>query len=267
MKTIIETTLLIGAVGLLQWHGGWFWYHQTGITGVVFSVLIEIAALLLWYQPESNNTLPALICSALVVAGPFYKISEPLLQGTATATTTLSSTNDRITALKESITDDKATLKDYRDNSKDRGGWLPAMNRIDARKATDNATLQTLLKQRATTQQTATLQWLTYTTIVIQAIGLLFLQLTQIKIIRSWRPVKNADTREPETPSNATNDKVQQVINAVLAGKYQGANLFTVRNIIATEGVRHEHVKAAFDIMVNKQQMNKTGNRYILSNK
>lgn len=287
----IETTILIGTICLLQWHGGWFWYNQIGWTGVVSSVLVEITALYLWYRRGFWNTTAALIGSLIIIGGPLYNVASPLATTTVAASADLTGVQQQIQTARNEITQRTETLNTYQKNSEERGGWLPAMNRQNEKLDTARERLNGLLNKQSRLQHTTQLQWLTIAAISLQALFLIFLQTAQITIARRWGNTRNATpkpkttaTQQPATVArNVTatpatekppvqqgwtekdEARTQQVINSVLAKKYQGKDC-TVRNIIATEKVRHKHVVAAFDRMRESGHATKVGNKYTLVN-
>ena len=283
----IETTILIGTIGLLQWHGGWFWYNQIGWTGVLSSVLVEITALYLWYRRGFWNTTAALIGSLIIIGGPLYNVASPLATTSVAASADLIGVQQQIQAARNEIIQGTDTLNTYLKNSEQRGGWLPAMNRQNEQLDAARARLNTLLNKQGSLQRTTQLQWLTIAAISLQALFLIFLQTAQIAIARRWgnarnvtpKPINTATQRPATVARNVTatpepakhpvqpgwtaddEAKALQVRDAVLAKKYQGAD-FTVRNIIDTEKVRHKHVKAAFDQMVIDGLVERNGNKH-----
>ena len=85
MAQAAAVVVLVGSVTLLQWHSVQFWVAQVGLTGVGFSLLLDILGLWLWYQRTVMTRGLGVLASALVLAGPVYWVATPVLDQSARA--------------------------------------------------------------------------------------------------------------------------------------------------------------------------------------
>jgi hypothetical protein len=79
-RKITAALLLIGGIGLLQYHAILFWTAAVDpLTGWAWSLLLECAALWCWshHRAAIRWGLGA-VATVLVLAGPLYQVAKPL---------------------------------------------------------------------------------------------------------------------------------------------------------------------------------------------
>lgn len=145
MKTsfsrFFTVTLLLGCLFLLQLHGIFFWKKTVGWSGVVWSLLLDVMLVWLWIRPGLFEKLLGLIVCGLTLSGPFYEVGEPLLREINEvleyeAMALKKYEADKLLnvqkeeALENEIELLQASLLVYQQNSKQRAGWLPAIEAV-----------------------------------------------------------------------------------------------------------------------------------------
>ena len=121
-RRVAAVLVVTASVGLLQVHGMQFWIEHAGKTGVVWSLTLEISAVYLWLH---RAILPALLASALLVAGPLYQVASPALEQARKAEFTAVERVGEENKIKQL----ESSLLQYERNSEKRIGWA---GRIDA---------------------------------------------------------------------------------------------------------------------------------------
>src|SRR5690554_5107948 len=126
-STVALVGILIGSITLLQIHAISFWQQYVGTIGFAWSILLEATALWLWYQPRMAYRTLALLASVLVLLGPIHHVSEPLIEELTVSAPRESARLARIESLREERTLVVESLQTFRQNSRERSGWLPAI--------------------------------------------------------------------------------------------------------------------------------------------
>lgn len=115
--------VIVISTTLIQYHSMKFWLGITGYIGILWSASIEISMLWLWYENRLTFIRCALIL--LLLFGPWMQISKPILT-TARAKT---AAENQIATKREQIKVLKDSLKRYENNSANRTGWAPLINK------------------------------------------------------------------------------------------------------------------------------------------
>lgn len=131
---LITTTVLLGSVTLLQWHGIKFWQEKVGSHGWAWSLLLEFIALWLWYQRSVGFMLLALVASVLTLSGPVYQVAKPTFVQSYDVANQHESNKAKLSSLESEKKRLIEQLSTYQENSIKRTGWLEpitaANNRI-----------------------------------------------------------------------------------------------------------------------------------------
>ncbi len=200
LAAIYPTLLLVGGVALIQYHAIAFWSDAVDpVTGWAWSILLELVALWLWYE---RHTRPlAFIATLLVLSGPLYQVSAPLVKAIAENATESASEPQRVALLREAIAQDEASLQTFLENSQARSGWLPAIEAARASLDEKREQLRELL-----TRSAETLPWQQVAVIVLQAVALVLIQISNVLAItalsRLWMETANTTAwkRTRKTP-------------------------------------------------------------------
>lgn len=182
--------LLIGGVGLIQYHAIAFW--STAIepaTGWAWSVLLELIALWMWYRPRTR--LLASVTTALVLSGPLYQVTSPLVQEFTHNASEKASEPARASLLREAIAAEEKALQTFLANSAERSGWLPAIEQARESLDSKRTKLQSLL-----TPERQARPWQQVAVMVMQAVALVLIQISNVLAIRTIAVHK----RETTTP-------------------------------------------------------------------
>ncbi len=115
--------LLLGCIVLLQYHSIQFWREVDALTGPVFSVLLEGTALWLWFDRRRAYRVAGGITTLLLLAGPLYVLSAPLVAEWQAVAAGGVAQGDRRAVLDREIAALELELATYRANSKARRGW------------------------------------------------------------------------------------------------------------------------------------------------
>jgi|GEM_PF-5480247 len=136
--------LLFLSIVVLQIHGIAFWIKHTGNTGVLWSLLLEGAALWFWSRRTVALMLLGVGASLLTLVGPLYEVGYKPLNEAWEVHAVLSTAPDKEAKLKaaheakrKALEDEKEvlieSLKTYQSNSQSRAGWLGSIERTTER--------------------------------------------------------------------------------------------------------------------------------------
>ena len=158
----IPMTLVVGCIGLLQWHSIEFWSNQVdSSTGWAWSILLEAVGMWLWYRKGRTSQCLAVVASGLLLVGPLYVVAEPVVDALQTARESrelarqaeaarIQDAQKRSAALKAAKAERERAraqaipvlereiqtlenqLQVFLQNSTDRSGWLPAIEKTQA---------------------------------------------------------------------------------------------------------------------------------------
>lgn len=206
-KNIITGLVLAGCIGILQWHGIQFWAaHVSHATGWAWSLMLEGAGLWLWW---TGRRALGVCASALLLIGPLYVVSVPLLADLGRAEHADSARERLIPAAEARISSLERELEAFLSNSGKRAGWLPPIEAAQSRLDAARADLGRLYVERP---EAGGLGWRTRAVIVLQAIALVLFQISAIFSIcelAKFRPVAlqplAASGRFPRGPDTKVN--------------------------------------------------------------
>lgn len=180
LKNLPALALLLGALVLMQHHAMAFWSQYAGDMGVLWSLLLEGAALWLWAQRSLAKNALALVASVLVLAGPLYQVSAPALaqyQQSQAAPEAHAKQEQSLLAQREALS---ASLATYNANSSTRAGWAGRIDSAQAQLAEVNAKLGMLYSQKA-----EPFVWQSLVVVGMQLCALLIFQVLIVLCIRS----------------------------------------------------------------------------------
>lgn len=171
--------LLIGGIGLLQWHSIAFWSaHVDRATGWAWSLLLEGVALWLWSDARTMRRLLAVVATVLLLAGPLYQVSSPLFLEAVSIERSATANTARRDALEAEIASLESSLTAFLANSQKRVGWA---ERIDRTQAALDAARRELAELIATTAASPQrLEWQRQAVIVMQAAALVLIQVANV---------------------------------------------------------------------------------------
>lgn len=151
MKTIFNSaalmavpiTVLAFGIGILQWHGVAFWAGAAGPeTGWAVSLALELAALWLWFQRRFFTRALGALATVLLLAGPLYALSAPVLAEWQMLTGRAQSDRAEAALLSGEIASLEKSLAIYLDNSKTRLGWFGSITESEQALQTRRARLR-----------------------------------------------------------------------------------------------------------------------------
>jgi hypothetical protein len=256
--------LLAGGIALIQWHAIAFWSNAIDqATGWAWSVLLELIALWLWYRPRTR--LLAFITTALVLSGPLYQVTRPLVQEFTYTAAESASEPARASLLREAIAAEEKALHTFLANSAERSGWLPAIEQARASLNGKRAELQSLL-----TPARHAIPWQQVAVMVMQAIALVLIQISNVLAIRTiadheretaspqtrkQKPRQRETPRPPRTPKSSHEPDVEQVQAALQ--KHLSAEGVSARAFAARHGFRPRDLS----LVLHDQENRKAGKR------
>jgi nitrogen fixation-related uncharacterized protein len=184
MPMFVPVAILIGCIGLLQWHSIQFWRQQVDPhTGWAWSLLLEAAALWLWYRPGGMTRILGAIASLLLLAGPIYHVGQPVVKAWQSAEHADDARLQTRQLLQTSITALEQRLKSYLATAQKRSGWLPAIARTEAELATARTQLARLYAEDP--QATAGQQSTRYFIVAMQLLALVLYQTVGVLAVLS----------------------------------------------------------------------------------
>ena len=134
LRPLATGVLLAGCIGLLQYHSVQFWVERTGSpVGVAWSLLLEGAALWLWSDRRPTRRLLGAVATLLLLAGPLYQVSAPLLDEGGHAERQAVAARERQSDLAGEIKTLDTALAAYLANSASRQGWVARIDHTQAR--------------------------------------------------------------------------------------------------------------------------------------
>ena len=147
------------------------------LTGWAWSLLLEAAALWCWSHPRfAVRWGMGAVATVLVLAGPLYQVSAPLVAEHMQVDTTA----QERTVLQTEIAGLESALATYLANSERRVGWA---GRIDDTQAKLDAARAEL--RRLATAAPQRMEWQRQAIIAMQAIALVLFQLLNVVMIRT----------------------------------------------------------------------------------
>lgn len=200
-RQLSALVLLIAAIGLMQYHAIMFWSeHVDKATGWAWSLLLEGSALWLWSSQKMAHRMLAAVATLLVLAGPLYQVSAPLISEWQATDRGAVANVERTAALTAEISSLETALNTYLNNSATRQGWA---QRIDATQARLDAARTELQAVITATAQPQRLSWQRQAVIAMQAIALVLFQILGVITIRTLAnalQAKNPHREEKHRP-------------------------------------------------------------------
>ncbi|MBU0499522.1 MAG: hypothetical protein KJ558_07060 [Gammaproteobacteria bacterium] len=179
-----------------------FWTGVVGKPGIAWALVMEAVALFLWYR---GNRLMAVLASLIVITGPLYVLSYPVLSESIEKGVNAA----LIIESRAEIASLESSLTQYQGNSGRRSGWA---DRIDqARRRLDEARgeLRDLLQQERGKRQG--FQRVIVVSLQVAAVILMMVaQILAVSDLRKWfrpafRPIETAENPPDSGRGTATN--------------------------------------------------------------
>lgn len=197
-RNITALILLVAAIGLMQYHAILFWSeHVDQATGWAWSLLLEGAALWLWSSRHMAQRALALVATVLVLAGPLYQVSAPLIAEWQATDRGAVANVERRAALAAEITSLETALNAYLNNSATRQGWAQRIDATQARLDTARSELQGVIAAAA---EPVRLSWQRQAVIGMQAIALVLFQIMGVIAIRTLAVAYQVKASDPQAP-------------------------------------------------------------------
>ena len=189
MNRVIPAALLVTGLALMQFHSIAFWSEAVGpLTGWAFSLQLEAAALWLWFSPRRAHRALGAVATLLLLAGPVYQVTAPVIEAQTAAVSGVSQAADRRAVLLAEIGAIEASLATYRKNSESRQGWFGLIEQAEADLSARRGELAAV--QAAQFAAPVRMAWQAQAVLLMQALALVLFQLANVLAIRalSLRP-------------------------------------------------------------------------------
>jgi len=188
---------------LMQWHSVAFWLEYTGYTGVGFSLALEVVALWLWWK---RQTMLAVVASALLVGGPLFQLSAPVME-----TLTRNNTNQvLVSSYENEIKQLTHSLIQYDSNSNKRIGWSSRIDRAQQDLSDARTKLRGLLSVKSSETSTRL-----YLIVLMQALALLIIMRSQIIAVKELPFITENGSKQPKDSKQKTIKESQPVTKVV----------------------------------------------------
>ncbi|MFP4131285.1 MAG: hypothetical protein ACLFVF_04110, partial [Thiohalospira sp.] len=192
----LAAVILIGCTAVIQYHAIQFWTAQVDpVTGWAWSLLLEAVALWLWWRRGIIRAL-ALLASLLVMAGPVYHVSAPLVEELHQGAHADDTREARLDALDQRIEAQKAALERFLENSENRAGWLPAIEDARAELADARQAKAELMSEA----ENAGMAWREQAIIVMQAVALMLFQVVGVLAVTRLSQLRGGDAHPRTAP-------------------------------------------------------------------
>jgi len=146
MRLAPPILIVLGGIGILQYHSMQFWAAHTDThIGWAWSLLIELTSLWLWYQPLVSSRLLGAVASILMLVAPLYLLASTGMQNMDADQGKSLAQQSRIHLLQSNLEQHSKTLGVYLENSRDRSGWAHEINQVQGMIQHDQAELQDAL--------------------------------------------------------------------------------------------------------------------------
>jgi hypothetical protein len=204
LRTLPPLPLLILplAVTLLQWHSVPFWQAQVGVwPGLGWSVLLELISLWLWFRPGRRWWRPlAWATTALLLAGPLYQVSDPLVREIVALRQANGAFSAQIGAVQAEVAEAERSLDRYQRLSLDgRFGWQGHIDQAQASLAARRVDLETLRAAQADAETAARLNWRRVGKVGGQLLSLVIFQAAILLAIRTLADAVHAHANAVQT--------------------------------------------------------------------
>jgi hypothetical protein len=206
-----------------------FWQSQVGFwPGLGWSVLLELISLWLWFRPGRRWWRPlAWATTALLLAGPLYQVSDPLVREIVALRQADGAFSAQIAAIQAEEAEVERSLDRYQRLSLGgRFGWQGHIDQAQATLAARRADLTTLQVSRAEAEVAARLNWRRIGKVGGQLLSLIIFQAAILLAIRALAdavhtPANTVQTAvEAPQPASATGERLvlelQQAVQSLL---------------------------------------------------
>jgi hypothetical protein len=186
LRPLATGLLLAGCIGLLQYHSIQFWVERTGSpVGLAWSLLLEGAALWLWSDRRPLRHGLGALATLLLLAGPLYQVSAPLLDDSGRADRQAAAAAERQRDLAGELKTLDAALAAYLANSASRQGWVARIDHTQARLEQLRAEQAQITAERAGAP--APRPWQQVAVIGMEALAIALFQLVAVLAIGDLR--------------------------------------------------------------------------------
>ncbi|MCY0966159.1 hypothetical protein [Parathalassolituus penaei] len=175
--------LLVGGITLLQLHASDYWTQHAGQTGLLWSLMIEGAAMWLWAARSLGKNALALVASVLALSAPLYQLGQPVYADWQQTQQQTLLVQQQIDQQQQAITRLEAKGTTYQQNSVKRDGWAKLIEQTETQIQTAEADRNRLQAQLTGMQTGADLTALV--PIAMTAMGLLLIQALVILTTRT----------------------------------------------------------------------------------
>lgn len=185
IRPLCTAALLAGCILLLQYHAIQFWTTQAGSSGAGWSLLLEGAGLWLWLSPSLPRRVLGGAVTLLLLAGPLYQVSAPLIEMGHRTEHTATAGVERSRDLVGEIKTLEAALAGYLTISQTRAGWSARIDSTQARLDRLRSEQATLSAARAEAPQHQ--PWQRTAVILMEALAIVIFQLVAVLCIGELR--------------------------------------------------------------------------------
>lgn len=173
---IAPLAMLCLGIPILQFHAIVFWVEAVGdITGWIWPILLEIAALWLWSWNSWWRRGLGSIVTLVLLSGPIYQVGTPVVREILESQRAVQSVDIRVTDLRTRISGLQGSLDIYLRNSETRIGWYPLIKDAEDRIESERAKLAELVKTGGHSA-TSRLTWQGWSVLVLQLLSLVLFQ-------------------------------------------------------------------------------------------
>lgn len=200
LRPLATLLLLAGCIGLLQYHSIQFWIERTGSPiGLAWSLLLEGAALWLWSDRRPERRLLGALATLLLLAGPLYQVSAPLLDESGRADRQASAARERRHDLAGEIKTLETALAAYLTNSASRQGWVARIDHTQARIEQLRTEQAQISAERADAPEQR--PWQQVAVIGMEALAIALFQLVAVLAIGELREGRRSGFNPTQRPS------------------------------------------------------------------
>jgi hypothetical protein len=263
---LLPLLILPLAVTLLQWHSIPFWQAQVGFwPGLGWSVLLELISLWLWFRPGRRWWRPlAWATTALLLAGPLYQVSDPLVREVVALRQANGAFSTQIGAVQAEVAEAERSLDRYQRLSLDgRFGWQGHIDQAQATLAARRADLETLRAARAEVESAARLNWRRVGKVGGQLLSLVIFQAAILLAIRALAdavhgPVNAVRTiADPPQPAIEPVERLVVDLQQAVQSRLKAGNSYA--HIAEETGVGKAHLS----LLMNHFDRAKRGDRVL----
>ncbi len=236
-RTLLTAALLLGCIGILQYHAIQFWIAHTGPLGAAWSLLLEGAALWLWSDNRATCRALGALVTILLLAGHLYQVSAPLIEDSQRAGLTASAGADRSGQIEQEVATLEGALATYLANSATRQGWVGRIDHTQARIEQLRAEQASLTAARA--KPAPRQPWQATAVVAMEALAIVIFQLVAVLCIgelheRRADAAQNVATATPHVAAGADGGLSTSPRSARAAtGNFQPAIVYPLRRAMA----------------------------------